>query len=80
MPAQPRCPVADRLDGLVALLRRAGRHLVADPQAERERLLAPLCLVFLAESLHRAEQGRGALELLQRQQAQRVASFSAVCT
>src|SRR5690606_28196583 len=65
--------VANRFDGSMGLLRRPGRHLVANPEAERERLRAPLGDIGPTERLHCADQCRGALELLQRQEAQRVA-------
>ena len=59
----------DRLGGLVGRVRR---RLLADPEADAERLLAPLLLVAAPDDLAGADQGGGPLELLDGQQPQGV--------
>lgn len=60
----------------MAVLGRPWRHLVTDPQADGEGFGAErfvtLRQCFTPEDFHRTDQGRGTLELLQCQQAQRV--------
>ena len=60
------------LDRLGRLIGRVRRGLLADPEADPERLLAPLRLVATPDHLAGADQRRGPLELLDRQQPQRV--------
>src|SRR5690606_36972584 len=66
-----------RLEPLVALLGLVGRGLLADPEPDAEGLGAPATVALLrglaADHLARADQRGGALELLEREQAQRVA-------
>ena len=59
--------------GFRSLAKCIGRGFVADPKAKPEMHSAPLGNVRLADVFAGAEQGRSALKLLQREQAQRVA-------
>ena len=59
----------DRLGGLVGRVRR---RLLADPEPDAERLLAPLLLVAAPDDLAGTDQGGGPLELLDGQQPQGV--------
>ena len=61
------------LNGFRRLIGRVRRRLLPDPQADAERLLAPLLLVAAPDDLAGADEGRRPLELLDRQQPQRVA-------
>ena len=61
----------------MAIRSRAGGDLVSDPKADREGFRAEAFISrserLLPRQFHGANQGRGALELLKRQQPQRVA-------
>ena len=73
----PPLVAASVLDGLLGVGRRIGCRSLANPQTDAERGLAPPLVALgqrlAANDLHRTQQRRCTLELLDRQQAQRVA-------
>ncbi len=72
-PAQRRREAVILLENLGGVFRPIGRAALADPQADAKWLVAPCGRVFTSDQFAGANEGGGALELLQRQQAQRVA-------
>ena len=59
-------------DGFRAVIGPVRRRLLPDPQADAERFLAPPLRLGTPDDLAGADQGRGPLELLEREQPKRV--------
>ena len=71
--ALPQTRFAILLDGFGGVFGPVGRAALPHPQADAERLRPPLRRVFTADEFAGADEGGGALKLLQGEQPQRVA-------